>query len=369
MKPMITNIQAIVLLYTTVTPTAILTIPGVVMTHAKQDAWISILMATLLGVCAALLVGTIVAHNPGITVQAWVTRRLGRFAGTAVSLLLAYYYITISTIILREFTGIMTSQILPHTPIFIVMIIILIVTGYAVVSGLEAIARSNVFVTAISMVPYFFSLLLFQKLIDFGRLWPFFQHPPGVLAYSGLLPAGWFSEIAVLLILAPYLKHRSKARKIALWGVGLSGFHLTVTVILAILVFGPNLPQLYQYPSFSMIEVIRIGTTLERIDILFSAFWICTIYIKMAIFLFGAYHCLLEALHLRPSKTLLGALLLFIMLSSVSSYRDDVHFGQVNRWGTPYELLSFNLLLPLLIGIGLWLRRDRPPKPKGESAV
>lgn len=138
------------------------------------------------------------------------------------------------------------------------------------------------------------------------------------------MPTGLFSEIAYLLILLPFLQDRSKAGKIALAGVLMSGLHVGVTIVLTILVYGPGLPPLYQYPSFSMIEVIQIGHFMERIDILFVAFWICTIYVKIAVFLFGAYHCFTEAFRLRPSRPILGILLLWILLTSSFAFQGDV---------------------------------------------
>jgi spore germination protein KB len=365
MKQTISNFQATLILYTTIVPTAIQTIPSVVMTYSRQDAWIAIIASTLVGVCLALLIGTLARCNPGISLQAWIGEQFGRTAGTLAGLLLAFYYITISSVILKEFSGILLNQILPNTPPYIVMGIIVFVAGYAIVSGIEVIARVNVIVSVVSLIPYLISLALFADLIHFGHLFPMLQHKPATIAYSGLLPSGWFSEIAILLILSPYLQKRESARKVAVWGVVLSGLHLGVTVILAILVFGPDLPQLYQYPSFSMIEVIRIGTVLERIDILFEGFWICTIYLKMALFLFGAYECLLHALRLKPSRPVLGVLLLWIMLTSLFAYRDQMEFGRLNQLGTPYELLAFNVLLPLLMGLGLLIRKKR--KSKGEA--
>lgn len=357
MKQKMSSFQAGLLLYTTVVPTAILITPSVVMAYARQDAWMSIAGAMFAALCFAVLIGVMVRLNPGLTFQAWIGQRLGRTAAFAVGLPLGLYYLSISSVILQDFATIMSHQILPQTPHSIVMTLILFVAGYAVWSGIEVIARSNAVVTVIAWIPYGFSLILFSRIIRPEHLLPMLQQHPAAIAYGGILPLSWYSEVAVLLILAPFLQHRHKAAKIAVWGVVLSGFHLLITVLLALFVFGPELPQRFQYPSFSMIEVLRFGTVMERIDILFVAFWICTVYIKISVFLFGTYHCFLETFRLRSSRVLLGGLLAVVMLTSLTAYRDEVRFIQMNRLAIPYEHLAFNVGLPLLIGLGLMVRR------------
>lgn len=153
MKKTISSFQAAVLLYTTIVPTAILVLPGVVMSYSGQDAWLSVAAATLAGIGFAVLVGAIASSNPGMSFQAWVASRFGRLPGLAVSLMLAFYYISTSAVVLRQFSAIVTGQILPRTPPYVVSSLVLLVAGYAVLSGIEVIARTNVFVTVISLAP------------------------------------------------------------------------------------------------------------------------------------------------------------------------------------------------------------------------
>ncbi|MDF2923745.1 MAG: hypothetical protein K0R57_2659 [Paenibacillaceae bacterium] len=357
MKEKISGIQTVAIVYNTIVPTAILVVPNIVISHSRQDAWISILGALILALGFAVLTGAIVRNNPGMSFPVWISKRFGKIAGLVGGLLLAQYYISISAVILQEFINILSDQILLKTPNIVLMSLILIVSAYAVHSGIEVIARVNGVVTVITMLAYCISFFLFVNLIDFHLLAPVMNNSLSKISFGGLLPLGWMSESAIILVLMPYLKDTAKAGKYAVYGTVLAGLHLTITVVLCIAVFGPDLPQQFRYPSFSMIEVIRIGATLERIDILFVSFWLCTIYVKMSLFLFGAYHCLTETLQMKPSKPLLFALSMLVLLTTVTSFQSETSFDMQSQHVTPYELLTINLLLPAVIWIGLQLKK------------
>lgn len=353
MKQQISTLQLVAMLYNTIVPTAILIVPSVVLAHAHQDAWISILSAMLIGIGIAALTGTIAARNPGLAFPAWLSQRFGRVVGLIVGLALTFYYISISSVILKEFTNILTDQILLETPTVVIMILIMAVAGFAVYYGVEVIARLNGVVTSITIAAYVLSFFMFVDLIDFNELQPVMDHSLSKIAYGGLLPLSWLSEVAIVLLLAPYLKKTANAMKAAIWGTALAGFHLAITVALCITVFGPILPVQFRYPSFSMIEVIKMGSTLERLDIMFVAFWLCTIYTKIMLFLFGAYHCLTNTLNLKPSRPILFAICLLILMTAATSLQGQAKFDLDSQHVTPYELLAMNVLLPCLIGLGL----------------
>lgn len=360
MKERISVWQLTALIYTTIIPTAILVVPSVAMSHSKQDAWISILGATILGAGIAWLTGSIAMRIPAkLSFLGFISSRLGRAAAVIVGLLLTIYYISTSSIILQEFTNILSDQILFITPDPLIMIIILSVCYYAVMEGIEVVARVNGIVTTVSIITYCISLLMFINLIEPYQLQPVMSNSLPHIAHGGLLPLGWMSEAALILILGPYVKAKDGIRKATIGGTVAAGFHLMITVALCLILFGPVLPQQFRYPTFSMIEIIKLGTTLERVDILFVSFWVCTIYIKMSVFLFGAFHCLTETFRIKPTKILLLGLCLVILMTSITSFNDESIFDNQNQHVTPYDLLGMNLILPLVLAGGLWIARRK----------
>lgn len=363
MKERISAWQLSALIYTTIIPTAILVVPSVVMAHSQQDAWMSILGATVLGAGIAWLTGSIAMRVPQpFSLLGWISKRLGKWAAAIIGLLLTLYYISISSVILQEFTNILSDQILFETPDWVIMIIILSVCSYAVFGGIEVIARVNGVVTTISIITYCISLLLFLNLIEPDQLRPMLNTPFPHVAYGGLLPLGWLSETALVLLLGTYLHSKKVIAKAAIGGTVAAGLHLTLTVALCLVLFGPTMPQQFRYPTFSMIEIIKLGTTLERLDILFVSFWVCTIYIKMTLFLFGAFHCLTETFRIKSSKSVLLGLSLVILMTAFVSFHDETVFDNQMQHITPYELLGINLILPLLLAAGLWIRKKVPRK-------
>lgn len=366
MKQKISSFQAVALIYSTIVPTAVLVVPGVVIHHSREDAWISIVLATLFCACSVLFYGSMLRRNPDKPFVAWIGERLGRTTGIIVGLLLTLYYISIGAVILEEFSNFLNDQVLLQTPSIFIMIVIMAVTGYAVSQGVEVISRMNLIVTGVAVVVYGASFFMFSNIMKPHLLQPMLSNSFAHIAYGSVLPISWISESAFVLILAPHIERPAHAGKLAAWAILLAGFHLTITVLLAIAVLGPDLPQVFQYPSFNLIEVLKIGNFLERIDILFVSFWICTIYIKMSVFLFGAFHCLTHTFRLRPAKPLIWALCLLIMVTALFSYREESVFNYQNQAVTPIGLIMMNVALPLVLWICLRLREGKAWK-KEES--
>ncbi|MNV93318.1 Spore germination protein [compost metagenome] len=91
------------------------------------------------------------------------------------------------------------------------MFLILLVACFAANSGIEVIARVNGVVTTITIVTYTTSFFMFIGLIDMSQLKPFLTNGISHIAYGGLLPLGWLSESAIILLPVPLLKNNAKA--------------------------------------------------------------------------------------------------------------------------------------------------------------
>ncbi|MBE1441682.1 GerAB/ArcD/ProY family transporter [Paenibacillus sp. OAS669] len=357
----ISSFQAILLVMSSIIPTAILTVPSIVVQASGQDAWISIALATAIGIGVAYMTGQICRQTPSSSVSFvdWLSLRLGTWAGTGTGFLLGYYYFITALIIIREFVNFLAENVLTRTPVFALLLVTIAVAMYAVSCGIEVIARINIIVFMMSIVVLFITTILVLKDIHPEFLLPVWEHPISTIVQGGFIPSSWLSEVSVLLILAPFLNRSAEAGRIGSWGIILTGFELGLIVVSAVTLFGPRLVSLMSYPTFNVISIIRLGSFLERIDILFISIWICLMYVKISIFMFCALHCFIRTFRVRNEKPFSFALALFALLSTYYFWprsSDFIHFTMYPL--TPF-ILTFNVLLPLLIWLALSLFKPK----------
>lgn len=361
MNGKIGTIQAAMLIVNTILPTAIVVLPSIISNYAEQDAPLAIFLSTLVGLGIATLVGTVVRYTHGMPFLDWVRKRSSPAVAIILGLLMLQFYLDITSTILRVFINFIKDNVLMKTPATVLVILILLITVYMVRQGIEAIARVNSLV--ILLYIFFVPLFLFGLLgyIDIHRLLPIFDHSPAALTLASLSPVGWMSEVGVLLFLAPYLKSPQKARFIG-W-LGLLTFFLLMLLILVptLMVLGPEYIKLTAYPGFSAAGIVRIGNSFERLDILFISFWVLSIYLKLAIFLFATVECFKQTFRVDTSRPFIGALGLLIALECLFTWKDSAMLNTYNREGRLLVFLLFNAALPLMLVI---LERFRWFKPK-----
>lgn len=359
MKEKITSFQVSALIMFTIAPTGILLLPGAITALAKQNAWQSAALGTLIGIAIALLIGYICNQNPGMPLMNWLERRFGRWVCIAIGLFLARYYITVSVVSLNEFSKFISDEVLHRTPQWMTMTIIMLVVLYAVGQGIETIVRVNMITFLLSILLIAAGALLIMKNMHVKPLLPLWEGSFTPVLKGSLLPASWLSEVGVLLLLAPYLREKKSAIRTGIAGVALAGAAIGVTVAVSIATFGPNLVPLITYPGFFIVSVIELGSLLERLEIVFISIWLLTMYLKLSVLMFGASQCLLQTFRIRSERPFLLALGLFVVLTALSSWGNAADFYTYTVKTGFLDLLFSNALLPALIAIGLWLTAKR----------
>ena len=115
--------------------------------EAKQDSWIAILIAMVAGLGILFFV-TLTIHNkePKKNLIELVTTYFGKYLGGIIALVYILFFTYSSTRNVREFGEIILLTLLPDTPISMVMLVLVIISTYAVYKGVEAFFRIGEFI-------------------------------------------------------------------------------------------------------------------------------------------------------------------------------------------------------------------------------
>lgn len=345
----ITSWQAVFLIVNLILPTAILTVPSIIINYAKKDAWISVILATIIGLFVAIITSTISKKHPRKTIFEIVQAKLGIVICKIVGGLLAFYYFIASISILRQFLTFMVTSVMQRTPIIVLGMITLYITLYAISKGIEVISRSNQIILMVSFLLFSFSTLFYFKEMDFSVLLPMVETSWNGILLGSFTPTSWLSEVSVILILAPYLKKPERVRKIAITGVMITSFSLIWTIIGSIAVFGAEVLPTYQYPAFNVYRIIEVADFIERIDVLFIAVWMSTMVMKLAIFMYCGFYCLLQILPIQRKEYYLFPYGVLILSFTINSWANSSEFKSHQIYSVQTYLLFFNIVIPILL--------------------
>lgn len=96
---------------------SILNVPALLVNLAKQDAWISYLITTLVSLCFVFLYNKLASIYPSKTYVELNEKILGKWVGKVSALLFLFYILYLLSALLYEIGSFSTTQILVGTPI------------------------------------------------------------------------------------------------------------------------------------------------------------------------------------------------------------------------------------------------------------
>ncbi|MFS0728097.1 GerAB/ArcD/ProY family transporter [Paenibacillus sp. 1P07SE] len=338
--------------------TSILVTPsGLVMT-AREDAWVAALFSMLVNLAMVWLYIRISRAFPGQSLFQILIITLGRWLGTAVSMLYLFYFLMLSGTLLGNLGFFFTSELMPETPFQAIEIIFLITTVMCARLGIIVLARA---------VELMFPWIIFIAMVLIFTLFPQVEWQYILPFWEGgalpVLKAGWhaamFQELAVMLVFMPMVSNAKTIEKAYVMGALTGGLLLAITVLLSLLILGIEQSANHTFPAYSLAKTINIGGFLQRIEVLLITMWVLTFFIKTSLMFFGILNGLQTVFGLKSYRPLIYPIAVINLYVSWNTYINSVYVAEVIQdvWAG-YSSLHL-ILIPLLVWLVGSFRRKR----------
>jgi spore germination protein KB len=346
--------QAVYLNVTMIVATALLGAPALIAAQARQDAWLSSLLATLLGIPLALLTVKLSSLYPGKTLIEYLEEIIGRWPGKVLGLLYLFYFIHITSIMIREYGAFLADALMPQTPLIVFNITVVAISAYTIKLGLEVLARAlQVFFPWI-VFSLALTFLLATPQMDLVRLLPVFESGAVPILKGALAPMAWHGEIIAFAMIIPFLAKPDQARSIALYSIGYVGVIFFFLIIGSLATFGPGIASM-NYPVLNEIRLISITKIIDRMEPFIIAIWVTGGLMKVAFFYYVIVLGSAQWLKIRDYRPLvlpLGAVLVALSIAIVENTMQLFNFI-AHVWPF-YALTTFEMGIPAaLLAIAL----------------
>lgn len=257
---------------------------------AKQDEWIAISIATLIGVGLMYFYYSFNKLLPNKNLFEIMEYCLTRPVSILLSLSYSIYFFCFLCGITRDFAELMASAILPVTPIEVVVLTYTLVIAYIVYLGLEVLGR----VTEI-FTPF---------LLGFIILLSIFLTVSGQIELHNIQPVlgnGWkpvlktifpsmisfpFGELVVFTVILSSVGEIKKAMKVSMISVLIAGGFLVFGSIIIVFTLGVEVMQYANFPVLSASRRVAIGHFIERIDAIVVFIMVLGILVKSAVYFY-----------------------------------------------------------------------------------
>ncbi|MNM06310.1 Spore germination protein YndE [compost metagenome] len=338
------------------------TLPTVVASSAGASGWISVLSGLPVGLLTLWLMYTLCQKYPGSSLIEISRTLLGKWAGSLVAAWYLLYFMMGAALVLREAVDFINTHVLTDTPMRFLMFTGTVCVSFAVLKGIEPIARSAEIFFFTFMAGLLLMLLLTTKDIDTGHILPLMGKGPLHIAEGAMYSIAYpFGESCFLLMLFPFIRHSRHTRRDLLIAGLIGGLMLLLVVLWCLLVLGPYYTGNELYPSYILAQTVNIGHFLERVEVILAINWMFGVFFKCTIYQFSFLNGLARLCRLQEEKPLVipGAFLLF-GLAYVISPNITYYMFTINEDYIYWDILN-GILLPLIL---LAASRFRPKRSR-----
>ncbi|MCI9354952.1 MAG: endospore germination permease [Firmicutes bacterium] len=267
--------------------TGVVTLPRQTVNVAGNDAYIAVLLGSIIMAVFTLVFTILGQRYTNKTVVEISQMLLSRPVGLLLSLGLAIKIMIGAGLELRIFCEMIGQSMLFRTPIFITALAMLLICSYVSAIGYECRARTGEILFVFVFVPFLILMFLAIFTADYSNLRPVLSHSASDIAKGTWYTILSFQGLEFLFLVFPYLQCPKRAKKGMLQAGLIIAFFMTLITLLTIAVFGQYSVTNKLFPVLQMMDSLQLpGSFLDRQDIFMLWFWVVSIFASVSAALF-----------------------------------------------------------------------------------
>ncbi|MGE8203501.1 GerAB/ArcD/ProY family transporter [Heyndrickxia sp. NPDC080065] len=336
------------IMYPTVIATGIINLPLLTGQIAKQDSWISAILASTIGFIAVWIAFKLHKSFPDKTFIQYSEDIVGKLLGKVIGFFYLLFFLHFNGIVIREYSDFVGGTFLNQTPMMVVTGIFLLFSAYAVHGGLEVIGRLGQMLLPFFVIPLFFFLLILLIYMDPKNILPIMENGIVPSLKGSYVLSSWFSELFLISFLLPYLKKESNGLK---WG-----FYTAVGIMFTL--FAVNLVVLLDLGRFSFyalnplltaVRYISLGDFFEHVEVGLLAIWILGTFVKITVLFFIVTKAASEWLKLTDERVLIFPLGFLQMVISFWVSKSFQQLSDFLLYYLPSYFFTFFIAIPFFL--------------------
>lgn len=282
---------------------------------AGGDGWLALIVGGVLSVLVAVSITRNQLRFPGETLAQYPQKLVGPFLGKLIALWVAAEFVLMAAAGLRLQADTIKLFLLNQTPMDVIMVIMLFTAAYAVLNGIQALARlSQVFFPLILALLIFIFLLL-QTSAKYQELLPVASGGWRPLASASFLSWGAYIGFGHIGLTMAFLQKPRQGTMAIVRGQSAVILIYVVTYILAVAVLGVKQLQGLLFPVPDLVRAIEFPVfRIERAEGFMLVVWLLASYMALIIGFWGVALILSQVFGFNKHEPLVYPLLPLIFI-------------------------------------------------------
>ncbi|MGE5598880.1 MAG: GerAB/ArcD/ProY family transporter [Bacteroidota bacterium] len=315
---------------------------------AEQDAWFAILLGMAEGSAFMLVFALLSRRFPGRTYPEIAEAVFGKWLGKALAFLLVVYLLYLCSLVLGNYGDFLMIAMMAETPKEVLVACLAAICVFAVLQGVEVIARASEVLVPLAVAFFVAITLLAGPQIDLRNLRPILAAPPAKILWAAHAAAVFpFAETVAFMMVLPFL-HRGDRRKglPAMAAAFLTaGFIFTVVIIRNTGILG-SLGKIVTYPSYEAAKLVDVGRAGLRLEVLIALNFLTMGFLKAAVLYYASVLGLAQILGLASYRPLVAPVGLFLVALSRLNFANLAQNVEMINVSYPVFAPLFEVLIP-----------------------
>ncbi|MBC8535403.1 GerAB/ArcD/ProY family transporter [Feifania hominis] len=246
----------------------------VILTNALKITlfpFFAILIGTVFALPVGFLLGAAGSITGGRPLREALTLAVGKPIAVTISVFVSLFSLVAAAGLLQFMTGLVNLLSVVSFPSFITIASVLLVAGYGVHCGFDALGRFSLFGVPLLLAGLVLLNILSSSQFDFRYLLPMVPDWSSLFdgaAVTLLIP---FTLPILLINLTGSFPKGKKSTKPLVLSFATGGVFLALVALRDVLVLGSPTVSAAAYPTIAALSVLRIDSVLERIDAIICA--------------------------------------------------------------------------------------------------
>lgn len=362
MKEKISSLQIGSLVWCLMLSSYIGIVPFILFSKLKQDSWLAVIFDFIIGILVLAIYLYIWNKQPEKNIFEKIKFVFGKNIGTIINFLITLTVIYMTTTYFYNMISFISSQYLIKTPALFIITVFSIPVIYLINQKLNVIGR--VIFTFWIISAFLFGLTFFglSSQLELSNLFPIAEN--GLFPiFKGTIICMPYTHFVLLLLLSipkDSIIDKEKLNKRVILFYALTFIAILVGILFITTTLGGELAKMYQFVEFHVLKRVSIIGFIERIESTLSIRWILYMFVTAIIGLFFIKTYIKDTFPKIKSKEKPIMVIISITLLILSNYifPNYTLAHNIITKIIPYFLYGFYLLLPIIIAIGLKVKKN-----------
>ncbi|MWC26687.1 GerAB/ArcD/ProY family transporter [Paenibacillus sp. MMS18-CY102] len=333
---------------------------------AQQNAWLAMFVGALAGLVLTVMYLHLHHRAPEAGFTELYRLHFGLWLGSGIAFIHGMEQAYEAMRLVRDYGELTALTLLENTPIWLTNLVVCILAGYTVAKGVEVLFRVIELLFPIAFISYcvLAVMLYMNKLPDWHRLFPLVPLSTIVKAAIPDIMVFPYGQIVSFLAIWHCVKDKHKVTKISIVAYLSVMLMLVYGNLMIMAVLGPQLSAAATIPLLEVVQLIRLGGFLERLDIVATLLLFLGLYVKLSILFLAAVLLLQPLLHC--SRAVCAWIVGTIMYFASFWERNQTVHTAIGLDFTLKMVLIFQLGIPVIMLV-IGLRRKAKQKLKQQK--